>query len=307
MRPPRIKRSSLRYPLDNVLGTPAMVRLIRVLVYDVNGPVGITEAAKMAGLSQPGTRKSMEVLERLGVASRVGTGRAQKFAPKEKNPYLTLFREIFSLEQRQHEELLQELRNAVGIPEIKNAWLRDIPIEPSHNLELIVVAETKTISWIGNELRVRVAKIEKQFNLLIEVNVFTRADNPKIPDDAVILWGISEGAEINRPLSIKTHTESEDRSLRMARAIAELIKSDTSLTQRAIYYTNRLLHEGQGMANNDISEWRQLLETYPPERLRELLVSKSSRAKRLRRSSPFFSVLTPEERDRMIKLMEDDQ
>jgi DNA-binding IclR family transcriptional regulator len=84
MRPPRIKRSSLRYPLDNVLGTPAMVRLIRVLVYDVNGPVGITEAAKMAGLSQPGTRKSMEVLERLGVASRVGTGRAQKFAPKEK-------------------------------------------------------------------------------------------------------------------------------------------------------------------------------------------------------------------------------
>jgi hypothetical protein len=137
----------------------------------------------------------MEVLERLGVASRVGTGRAQKFAPKEKNPYLTLFREIFSLEQRQHEELLQELRNAVGIPEIKNAWLRDIPIEPSHNLELIVVAETKTISWIGNELRVRVAKIEKQFNLLIEVNVFTRADNPKIPDDAVILWGISEGAE----------------------------------------------------------------------------------------------------------------
>jgi hypothetical protein len=306
MRPPRIKRSSLRYPLDNVLGTPAMVRLIRVLVYDVNGAVGITEATKLAGLTPPGTRKAMESLERLGVVSRVGTGRAQKYAPKENNPYLPLLREMFSLEQRQHEELLQELRNAVGIPEIKEAWLRDIPTEPSHNLELIVVAETKTINWIGNELRVRVTNIEKQFNLLIEINVFIRADKPEIPDDAVILWGFREKAEINRPLSIQTQAESEKRSLRMARAIADLIKSDPSLTQRAIYYTNRLLHEGQGMANNDISEWRQLLETYSPERLRELLVSKSSRAERLRRSSPFFSVLTPEERDRMIKLMEDD-
>ena len=306
MRPPRIKRSSLRYPLDNVLGTPAMVRLIRVLVYDVNGAVGITEATKLAGLTPPGTRKAMESLERLGVVSRVGTGRAQKYAPKENNPYLPLLREMFSLEQRQHEELLQELRNAVGIPEIKEAWLRDIPTEPSHNLELIVVAETKTINWIGNELRVRVTNIEKQFNLLIEINVFIRADKPEIPNDAVILWGFREKTEINRPLSIQTQAESEKRSLRMARAIADLIKSDPSLTQRAIYYTNRLLHEGQGMANNDISEWRQLLETYSPERLRELLVSKSSRAERLRRSSPFFSVLTAEERDRMIKLMEDD-
>ena len=285
---------------------PGPLSFVLVTKNDVNGAVGITEATKLAGLTPPGTRKAMESLERLGVVSRVGTGRAQKYAPKENNPYLPLLREMFSLEQRQHEELLQELRNAVGIPEIKEAWLRDIPTEPSHNLELIVVAETKTINWIGNELRVRVTNIEKQFNLIIEINVFIRADKPEIPDDAVILWGFREKAEINRPLSIQTQAESEKRSLRMARAIADLIKSDPSLTQRAIYYTNRLLHEGQGMANNDISEWRQLLETYSPERLRELLVSKSSRAERLRRSSPFFSVLTAEERDRMIKLMEDD-
>jgi hypothetical protein len=108
----------------------------------------------------------------------------------------------------------------------------------------------------------------------------------------------------DRILGAQTHSESEERSLRMSRALAELIRTDPSLVQRALQYTNRLLREGQGTANSDIGEWRQLLEAYSPERLRELLVSKSSRADRLRRSSPFFAILTPDERDRMMKEME---
>lgn len=304
MRPPRIQRSSLRYPLDGVLATPSMVRLMRVLVYDVNGPVGITEAAKKAGLTPAGARKALDTMERLGVAARVGTGRAQKFAPKQGNPYLSLFRELFALEQRQHEELLRELRDAVGIPEVRDAWLRDQSTAPSHNLELGVVTEARSISWIGPELRARLASLEKRFNLLIELNVFTRADSPEIPDGAVMLWGLATGSDNDRSAGVQAPAESAERSLRMAQAIAALLKSDPSLIRRAIHYTDRLLHEGQGTANSDIGEWRQLLETYSPERLRELLVSNSSRAERLRRSSPFFAVLTPDERDLMLKLME---
>ena len=307
MRPPKIQRSNLRYPLDGVFGTPAMVRLIRVLAYDVNGPVGITEAAKMAGLTPAGTRKSMEILERLGVAIRVGTGRAQKFAPVQGNPYFPAFRELFTLEQHQHEELLKELRDVVSIPEIRDAWLIDLTAEPSNDLELVVVAESRAITWVGPELRTRLANTEKRFNLLIELSVFTRADSPQIPNSATMLWGTGASGDIDRSPGIQTHTESEERSQRMARAIAELIKTDPSLTQRAIHYTNRLLHEGQGTANSDIGEWRQLLETYSSERLRKLLVSNSSRAERLRRSSPFFAILTPEERDRMLMLMETKQ
>ena len=64
------------------------------------------------------------------------------------------------------------------------------------------------------------------------------------------------------------------------------------------------MHEGQGTAARDVGEWRQLLEAYSPERLRDLLVSGTSRAQRLRQSSPFFAVLTPEERDRVLAAME---
>jgi hypothetical protein len=304
MPPPRIQRSILRYPLDSALGTPAMVRLIRVLVHDVNGPVGVTDAAQRAGLTRAGARRSLEVLERLGVAARLGTGRTQKFAPKEGNPLLPFLRELFMVEQRQYEDLLRGLRDAVGIPEVRAAWMLNQPAETSPVLELEVIAETRAIDWIGAELRARIAGLEKRFNLIVELDVFTRADSPEIPEDAVMLWGLGASAAGGPSERVQTHAESAVRSLRMARAIAEMIKSDPSLIQRAIHYTNRLLHEGQGTANADIGEWRQLLETYSPERLRELLGSRSSRAERLRRSSPFFAVLTPDERDRMLKQME---
>ena len=304
MRPPRIQRNTLKYPLDDILGTPALVRLIRVLVHDVGGPVSVTDAAKMAGLSTTGARKALETLGRLDIAVRVGTGRAQKFGPKLDNPYLTLFRQLFEMEQKQYEDLIQALRQAVGLPETRDAWIREPPGESSQSLEIDVVAETKAVSWIGSELRSRLIRTEKRFDLIIELNVFTLADSPIPPDNVIMLWVSGDTASVNRPQGAQFHAESAERSLRMARAIADLIKTDPSLARRALQYTNRLLHEGQGTANSDIGEWRQLLETYSTERLRDLLVSRSSRAERLRRSSPFFAVLTPDERDRMMVEME---
>jgi len=65
-----------------------------------------------------------------------------------------------------------------------------------------------------------------------------------------------------------------------------------------------LLKEDQGMADRDIAEWRQIVEMYSPERIRDLLVSASSRAVRLRRSLPFLAVLNSHERDRILAMIE---
>jgi len=305
MRSPRIQRSILRYPLDEIFASPALVRLIRVLVHDVAGPVGVTDAAKAAGLSTVGARKALENLERLGMAERVGTGRAQKYGPKKANPYSDLLRQLFEQEQAQYEGMVQQLqRTMAAMPEVRDAWIDSVPGGSGRTLQLNVVAETKAISWIGPELRTRLIETEKQFDLIIEVAVSTRADNQEVPRGATVLWSSGDVVGADRIPGAQTHSESEERSLRMSRALAELIRTDPSLVQRALQYTNRLLREGQGTANSDIGEWRQLLEAYSPERLRELLVSKSSRADRLRRSSPFFAILTPDERDRMMKEME---
>jgi len=258
----------------------------------------------MAGLSTTGARKALEVLAGLGVVTRVGTGRAQKFGPTEDGRFAPLLNQLFLREQVQHEELLRSLREAVGIPEIQNAWLSEPSDLDERSLELGAVAETKALSWIGPELRTRLAPIEKQFDIIIEANTFTRADNPQIPADAVLIWGPGEQVGGDRPPGAQAYTDSAERSWRMALFIAEMVKSDPSLARRALQYTNMRLHEGQGTANSDLGEWRQLLETYSGERLRDLLVSRSSRADRLRRSSPFFAVLTPDERDRLQKEIE---
>lgn len=300
MRPPRERRSRFRFPLDEVLGTSALVRLIRVLVHEVGGPVSVTDAARMAGLSTAGARKALETLERLDVATRVGTGRAQKFGPRTTNPYLPLLHQLFQEEQERHDELIGEVRRAVNIPEIHDAWMTGAPDGSSQALHLEVIADTGALSWIGPELRTRLAETEKRFDLIVEIDVFTRADLLSAPEDAIRLSVSGMGSQAADP-STEDRAESDERSLRMARVIAGMIKSDPSLIRRALQHTNRLLHEGQGTATHDISEWRTLLQTYSPERVRDILVSRSSRAERLRRSSPFFGILTPEERDRVLR------
>ncbi|MCE5191766.1 MAG: hypothetical protein LLG08_08425 [Actinomycetia bacterium] len=304
MRPPRIQRSRLRYPLDVMLGSAAHVRLMRVVHHEVGGPVSVADAARMAGLSTTGARKALEVLAGLGVVKRVGTGRALKYGPTDDGFFSPALNRLFEQEQQQYEELLSSLREAVGMPEIRNAWLSEHVNLDERSLELDVVADTKALAWIGSELRTRLMPTEKRFDIIIEFNALTRADELRIPADAVLIWGPGEEATGDRSSGAQTYADSVDRSWRMAQAIAEMMKSDPSLARRALQYTNMLLHEGQGTSNSDLGEWRQLLESYSGERLRDLLVSRSSRADRLRRSSPFFAVLTPDERDRLLREIE---
>ncbi|TDB39435.1 MAG: hypothetical protein D9V44_00205 [Actinobacteria bacterium] len=304
MRAPRVQRSRLRYPLDVVFGSAAHVRLMRVIQHAVGGPVSVTDAARMAGLSRTGARKALEVLAGLGVIKRVGTGRAQKYGPAEDGFFSPGLIQLFQQEQQQYEELLGSLREAVGMPEIRNAWLSERVDLEERALELDVVVDTKVLSWIGPELRTRLMPTEKRFDIIIEFNAFTRADEPQLPADAVLIWGPGDEAAGERSSGALRYTDSVERSWRTAQAIAEMMKSDPSLARRALQYTNMLLREDQGTASGDLGEWRQLLESYSAERLRDLLVSRSSRADRLRRSSPFFAVLTADERDRLLEEIE---
>ena len=167
-----------------------------------------------------------------------------------------------------------------------------------------MVTEVSAIEWIGEELRSRLVGLEKEFDLIIEVALFTRADAPLPGPDTVLLWSMSDdqNPETRRPAL--THDQAEKRSLLFAQGIVELIQSDPSLVTRAKHHLNHLIHDDQGNAVGDIAEWRQLLETYSTNRIREFLVSRSSRADRLRQSSPFFAVLTADERDRLITLID---
>ena len=59
MRPIVSDQNSLRNPLNELLGTEARVRLLRVLATEVDGPLAVPDAAERAGLTIPGTHKAL--------------------------------------------------------------------------------------------------------------------------------------------------------------------------------------------------------------------------------------------------------
>lgn len=306
MRPISTEQNALRYPLDEVLGTESHVRLLRVFAHEVGAPLGVSDAAKRAGLTPAGARKALKRLEEASFVVRVGGGRTQQYALRGQEPLLQTLTSLFLQEEQRYDEFIRSLRDAlVGLHEMRVAWIESFPLRAGDALEVVLVTEAKSIGWIAEEVRTRLLGLEKEFNLIIEVAAFTRADAPEPRVGALMLWT----AEPNETISgtreqPPMHSDRESRSLLMAQGVAELIRSDPSLVKRAMRHLNGLIHEGQGTATGDIAEWRQLLEAYSPERVRDLLVSRSSRADRLRQSSPFFAVLTPDERDRLLSLIE---
>ena len=74
MRPIVSDQNSLRNPLNELLGTQAQVRLLRVLASEVDGPLTAPNAAEHAGLTIPGAHKALKRLAQSGFVVRVGGG-----------------------------------------------------------------------------------------------------------------------------------------------------------------------------------------------------------------------------------------
>lgn len=84
----------------------------------------------------------------------------------------------------------------------------------------------------------------------------------------------------------------------MHRLIAEKIRNDPALVQRAIANLERW----RSPLENPpwVQEWLEIVEG-PLDRLLEFLVERSEKAVRLRQSSPFAGILTDEERKAILR------
>lgn len=297
----------LRYPLDSLLGSEAHVRLLRLLLHDVGAPCGVSDAAEWTGLSRAGARKALKRLTEAGFVTRIGSGRSQQYAVDADDPLLDALSRLFRAEEERYDSALKQLRSVFqGIPEIHAAWIRETPERPGEPLEISVVATSGALSWLKDDLRSRLREIEKHLDVIIEIGTYSRADAPEVdPAKVIPLAGVVDRGPNRTSSGEGLHTERDGRALRLSQEIATLLRSDPSLIRRAIRHIDRLLDDDQGAAAHDLLEWRQILQTYSVERLRDFLASESSRAARLRQSSPFFAVLTAEERDALVRRIED--
>jgi hypothetical protein len=189
-------------------------------------------------------------------------------------------------------------------PHPHSAWIQGFPRELGDPLVLGILHDTRHLTNCILQLRTQLNQVERNFDLTIELNGYTRADVPGFEAEEVTpLYGALPFPDrclremLAKPL---THEEMDRRLLELSRRLAEAVEHDASLVRRAKEHVNRLLQKDQGPATRDITEWRDILGSHSIRRLSRFLTSSSERANRLRQSNPLFAILSSDERARLL-------
>lgn len=288
-----------RYPLDELLGTNAQLRVVRFLTSQATRPSSAPEIATATGLTGQGVRNALERLVGLGYVVRTGGGRTQLYAFRDDEALQGALRRLFDVERARHDGLVRDLRSAFsGIAGVRSAWVQSWPSAARAPLEVGVETDADSLADVRVSSRAAVAPLETKYDLVVEVSQFTSVDAPAVDAHSVtLLVGLPPGSGKAR---VAPRVTGRQRVERVSRAIAEQLKQDPALRMRARNHIDWLLQEEQGAATQDLLEWRHILDTYSDERLYDFVRSSSPRADRLNQSSPFVPVLTPLQMDRLL-------
>ncbi len=306
MRPVVVAQNSLRYPLNELLGTESHIRILRVLANDVDGPVTAPNAAERTGLTIPGTHQALKRLVKSGFVVRVGSGRRHLYALNRSDKMIKALLRLFQAEANRYEALLDAIKKELEkpTPYPRSAWIQELPDEYGDPLVIGVLHETKRLANYIHRLRTHLNRVERTFDITIEIKGYTKADIPDLGADKVtLLFGIMPFPDkYSRELHTKpsTHQEKDRQMLALSHQLAEAIENDPSLVRRAKEHVLRMLKNDHGSATQDIEEWRNILESYSIRRLSRFLTSTSERANRLRQSNPLFAILSTEERYKLL-------
>lgn len=305
MRPIATGQDALRYPLNELLGTEAHVRILRVL-REVEGSLSIPKIADLAELTVVGARKAIDRLSQTGFIVRQGDGHQHRYTLRRNDWFADLLDDLFEAERRRYEDLLGKLRTAANrlSPPPISVWIEGGQSRPGDPLVLGLLHRARSLSDAKQQLRSALSSIESEFDVTIEINGYTQAEilDLELPHFTLLsgIPPIGKLAEDHPPAKARSHADLEERTLARSEALATLVRENPSLISRAQKHLDRLLQGEQGSARRALEEWRDILQTYSQSRLLRLMTSSSARALRLRQSSPFLAVLSAKELDRLL-------
>lgn len=96
------------------------------------------------------------------------------------------------------------------------------------------------------------------------------------------------------------HRQVDERSLAFGRLIAERIAEHPELIAQARATATRWLQTGSACSAPALQEWMAALNG-PAEGVLHLLTGRDERSTRLRQSNPFAGVLSPQERNAILR------
>jgi hypothetical protein len=321
MRPARTTQSALRAPLNVIFGTEANVRVLRELVL-AGVPLSRPELARRSGLSLPGVAGALEKLAAAGLVEYVGVGTRQSMQLRAGHPLGGMLQALFRQEAGRLPALTDELRVLMDRmePAPLAAWIEGPVAEgvdrPGEPLVLGFLAGARDVPGLAAALREELARIERDYDLTIEVRGRTGADLATLDAEgerllrrAEVLHGPhpashldTPGAEratgVRRPSSA-SHAGHDHQALQTASWIAQRLDRDPTLPRRARSWLVHRLHAASEREAEELNEWIRLLDTASVPRLQYVLRDVGERSTRLRQSNPFLPVLTNAERNAM--------
>jgi len=304
LRPISESQDLQRYPLNAVFGAESHVRILRYLAL-ADGPAGATQIGGRTKISAPGVRKALPKLVAAGVVLRRGTGRSFQYELNRDTQLGVAIADLYGAESRRHHDLLRRLREVAERPELvpRSVWVQSSPVEPGAPMIVGVLHSPRELGPYLRDLRLRLADVEREFEVTIELAGYTVADLPdRGPPVEQLVAGVPLPSTRNGPGSSTldgSHGALDSRAHERAKLVSSMIEKDPTLVPKAREWIERVLEEDRGMAAADLREWRALLDTYSLPRLARFVKSRTPRAERLRQSSPFLPVLTEHQRDQL--------
>jgi DNA-binding Lrp family transcriptional regulator len=309
MRPTSQPQSALRAPLNHILGTEANVRVLRVLA-DLRTPIPPPELARRAQLQRSSVHRALKALEETGVVRFIGTIPSAQVALADHSPMAKAIRELFALERASFEELVKGIRKIAETlrnPPIA-VWIEG-PVaretdRPGDPVVIGVVDGPRTLSDTCEAIRRAAERVESKLDVTIEVRGRTLADIDTMPrraaaelETAIPILGVPAAGLLARygsipERNIRMHGDHDLRARALGAEIAEAVKKDGTLVGRARAYVERRWREASPRERKELAEWRGILRTASPGRLRKILMDPGERATRLRQTLPFLGILT---------------
>lgn len=180
MRPPSTRQSYLRFPLSHLLGNEGAIRLLRVLIAH-GGPLSVAQLARDCGLTNQGTRQTLNSLVSQRLVKVFGQSRSQVFAVDLQHPLSQGLKGLFSHEQCRWDGLLQVLRGILQpMNEVEAAWYYGSVARgedaPRSDLDIAIVVANGQVDNVVDAVRQALRKIEDDYYVSCSVVGVSQSD-----------------------------------------------------------------------------------------------------------------------------------
>jgi DNA-binding transcriptional ArsR family regulator len=309
MRPTTQPQSAIRMPLNGILGTEANVRILRALAESTD-PISAAELARRAQLQRSSVHRALKLLAGLGTVSFVGTAPHRQVSLADGSPLTKPIRALFGAERSRYEELLAGLKRAATRidPPPTAVWVEGSVArgvdQPGDAVIVCVLGNPRDIDEGAEALREAIQSLERKLDVTIEVRGRTLADLEAKSNDlgdelrhAIPIFGIPPMGLLKRyrgdweKRNIRMHGDHDARSLALGKKIADRLAQDPSLIARARAHIRIRWSKASGRERKELEEWRRILDTATPARLRKILSDPGERGTRLRQTLPFLGVV----------------